>query len=55
VIGTNAMEGLTPDGPTLALLRDYQEGVLTLEQFSSAMDQHAYHLLAAQDKMAGAA
>jgi hypothetical protein len=55
VIGTNAMEGLTPDEPTAALLLDYEEGVLTLDQFSSAMDRHAHHLLAEQGKLAGAA
>jgi hypothetical protein len=38
-LGTFALEGLTPDEPTPALLRDYEEGALTLVQLSVAMDR----------------
>ncbi len=55
VIGTHAMEGLTPDATTLDLFRRYEEGDLTLEQFSDAMDRHASALLAALGKMANVA
>lgn len=55
VLGTNAMEGLSPDTATLSLMRRYEQGELTMEQFSEAMDRHAHELLAAQRKMAGAA
>ena len=55
VLGTNAMEGLFPDAATTVLLRRYQQGELTLEQFSTEVDRHARELLAAQKNMAGAA
>ena len=55
VLGTHAMEGLFPDDTTRALLDRYAEGDLTLEQVSEAMDHHAYSLVAAQGKLAGAA
>ncbi len=55
VFGTFAMEGLTPDEPTREIFRKYAEGLLTLDQFSEAMDCHAYSLVAAYTKMAGAA
>ena len=47
-LGTHAMEGLFPDGPTLTILRRYEHGELTLEQFSEAMDAHARKLIAAR-------
>jgi hypothetical protein len=49
------MEGLTPDATTLDLFRRYEEGDLTLEQFSDAMDRHASALLTALGKMANVA
>ncbi len=55
IFGTFAMEGLYPDEPTRAIFKQYEEGQLTLDQFSEAMDRHAYALLAASGKMAGAA
>jgi hypothetical protein len=48
------MEGLAPDDATLAVLRQFEEGELTMEQFSAAMDRHAAALLAAQRTMVGA-
>ena len=45
-LGTHAMEGIFPDGPTLTILRQYEHGELTLEQFSKAMDAHARKLIA---------
>ena len=55
VLGTHAMEGLFPDEPTRSLLRRYDEGELSLDQFSEAMDRHAHALLAASGKMADVA
>jgi hypothetical protein len=55
VLGSSAMEGLFPDQATQAILRQYENGELSLEQFSQAMDSHARQLLTAQGKMAGAA
>jgi hypothetical protein len=54
VLGTFAMEGLAPDAATLVLLRQFEEGELTMEQFSAAMDRHAHALLAQQRAMVGA-
>jgi hypothetical protein len=48
VIGTNAMEGLTLDTETLALMDRYAEGELTREQLSAGIDRHVDKLLAAQ-------
>jgi hypothetical protein len=48
VIGTNAMEGLTLDAETLALMDRYAEGELTREQLSAGIDRHVDKLLAAQ-------
>jgi hypothetical protein len=53
-LGTFAMEGLAPDNATLAVLRRFEDGELTMEQFSVAMDRHAAALLAAQRTMVGA-
>jgi hypothetical protein len=53
-LGTFAMEGLTPDAATLALMQDFEQGDLTLEQFSAAMDSHAQKLFAAQRTAVGA-
>jgi hypothetical protein len=44
VLGTHAMEGLFPDEPSLSLMRRYEHGELTLDEFSDAMDAHAYSL-----------
>lgn len=55
VFGTFAMEGMTPDEPSREIFRQYAEGILTLDQFSEAMDLHAYSLVAMHAKMAGAA
>jgi hypothetical protein len=52
-LGTFAMEGLTPDAATLALMQQFEQGDLTLEQFSTAMDTHAQKLLAAQRTTVG--
>lgn len=62
VVGTNAMEGLTLDAETLALMRRYEEGDLTREQLSAAIDSHVQKLLSdyknersGQPRVAGAA
>ena len=54
-LGTHAMEGLFPDAATLTILRRFETGELTLDQFSAAMDAHAKALLAAMTPLAGAA
>ncbi len=54
-IGTHAMEGLVPDPETIAILTRYQEGELSLEEFSEAMDAHARTLTASHSAYAGAA
>ena len=54
-LGTHAMEGLFPDAATMNILRRYETGELTLEQFSAAMDAHARAMLAALQPLAGAA
>ncbi len=54
-IGTNAMEGQMPDALTRDILRQFEEGELNLERFSSAMDSHAHELFAKHGDMAGAA
>ena len=48
VLGTNAMEGLTLDAETLALMRRFEEGELTRQQLSAAIDRHVETLLAQQ-------
>jgi hypothetical protein len=45
VIGTNAMEGLTLDSETLALMRRFEDGELDREQLSSAIDHHVEDML----------
>jgi hypothetical protein len=62
VLGTNAMEGLTLDAETLALMRRFEEGELTRQQLSAAIDRHVETLLARQghvpalaNRIAGAA
>jgi hypothetical protein len=54
-LGTHGMEGLTPDGATLAIIHRYEEGELSQEQFSEAMDVHAYSLVEKRRALAGAA
>ena len=51
-IGTHVMEGLPPDPVTAQILERYASGELTLDAFSSAMDQHAHALLQAKQKQA---
>jgi hypothetical protein len=41
------MEGLDPDLETLALLKKYEEGALTGEQLSSALNEHALSVVGA--------
>jgi hypothetical protein len=48
VIGTNAMEGLTLDAETLALMDRYAEGELTSEQVSAGIRLHVDQLLEAR-------
>ncbi len=55
VLGTHAMEGLLPDAPTLEIMRRYETGEYTLDEFSAAMDAHAYALVAERQTLAGAA
>jgi Antitoxin VbhA len=55
VIGTNVMEGQPPDATTLAILRRYDRGDLTLEEFSAEMDAHARSLIRMHGTMAGVA
>ena len=45
VIGTNAMEGLTLDSETLTLMRQFEEGDLSREQLSAAIDRHVAGML----------
>jgi hypothetical protein len=47
VIGTHAMEGLQLDGPTLDLMRRFEEGEIDRKQLSAAIDLHVQELLAA--------
>ncbi len=55
VFGSFAMEGLEPDEVTRSIFLRYENGELTLEQFSEAMDRHANELIALHAKMAGVA
>ena len=55
VIGTNVMEGQPPDAATLAILRRYDRGELTLEEFSAEMDAHARTLISMHSRWAGVA
>ncbi len=48
VLGTTAMEGLTLDAETLALMRRFEEGELTRQELSVAIDRHVQNLLALQ-------
>ncbi len=48
VIGTSAMEGITLDAPTLALMRHFQEGKIDLDQMSEGIDRHVQSLLDAR-------
>ncbi len=45
VLGTNAMEGLTPDAATLAIMRRYESGELSMEEFSAEMDAYGHELV----------
>ena len=55
VIGTNVMEGQPPDAATLAILRRYDCGELTLDEFSADMDAHARSLVRMHAPLAGVA
>lgn len=46
VIGTNAMEGLQLDAKTLQLMRQFEEGSMTREELSAAIDAHVADLAA---------
>jgi hypothetical protein len=50
VIGTTAMEGISLDSETLALMRRYEDGDLSREELSSAIDEHVRQMLAARKK-----
>ncbi len=50
VIGTSAMEGITLDGPTLALMRRFQGGEIDLDQMSAGIDRHVQSLLDARQQ-----
>jgi hypothetical protein len=43
-IGTLAMEGLSLDAPTLALMRRFEEGELDREELSAAVRSHVASL-----------
>ncbi len=45
VIGTNAMEGLTLDSETLTLMRRFEDGELSRQQLSAAIDLHVASML----------
>lgn len=55
VFGSFAMEGLEPDEATRSIFLQYENGELTLGQFSDAMDRHANDLVALHAKMASVA
>ena len=55
VIGTNEMEGQPPDAATLAIMRRYDNGELTLEEFSAQMDGYASSLILKHRTLAGVA
>jgi hypothetical protein len=40
VLGTNAMEGIFLDAPTLALMRRFETGDIEIEELSAAIDLH---------------
>jgi hypothetical protein len=40
VIGTNAMEGIFLDAPTLGLMRRFEAGEIEIEELSAAIDLH---------------
>lgn len=54
-VGTHAMEGLFPDSVTAKILRRYEDGELTLDEFSAAMDAHALSLQTTRSTLVGAA
>jgi len=53
VLGTHAMEGLSPDAATRALMDRFADGELSREQLSAAIDLHVEKLLAKRSAMAG--
>jgi len=54
VLGTNAMEGLHADPETAALLKQYEDGTLTREQLSAAIDRHVASLAGSLQEVVGA-
>lgn len=55
VLGSHAMEGIFPDEATISLMRRFEDGELTREELSAAIDCHVQDLLAARTRLAGAA
>jgi hypothetical protein len=55
VIGTHAMEGIVLDSHVRTLMDRFAEGDISLEEFSSAMNDHARQVLAMSRQLAGAA
>lgn len=54
-LGTHAMEGLFPDAATQVILRRFESGEITLEQFSESIDSYARSLIDARRTLVGAA
>ena len=46
VIGTNAMEGLFLDAPTLAIMEQFKDGAIEIEELSLAIDRHVQKMIA---------
>ena len=55
ILGSFAMEGLSPDAETLALMRRFESGELTRGQLGEAIDRHVDSMLRADQQVAGAA
>ena len=55
IMGSFAMEGLTLDVDTLALMHRFEAGELTCEQLGIAIDRHVEAMLRADTIVAGAA
>jgi hypothetical protein len=47
VLGTLAMEGITLDPVSIEIGRRYDQGEITLEEFSAAMQEHLANLASA--------
>lgn len=55
ILGSFAMEGLSPDAETLALMRRFDSGEINREQLGEAIDRHVDSMLRADQHIAGAA